>query len=128
MTRLLPLLLLLAGCGGASAGTQAAACQDASAALVTRIVDLAPPGSGFTVQEAKGQKATKASTYWVGVRFTTKGGTASTGIWAVGGGLDGRGTLLAVSPVAQEFSSALDADTSASKIPDTDGTSVLACL
>lgn len=127
----LPLLLLVAaGCNSGDPVVAAPTCQQPSAALVNRITELAPEGSRFTVLKTAGQKATtKASTWWVAVRFTAGASSAAQkGIWAIGGGLDGHGTLLAVDPVAQQWSEATDADTSASKIPDTEGTEVLACL
>ena len=122
-----PLLLLpLAAACGAPAAIAAPTCQEPSPALVSRIVALSP--SGTKAVAAGGLKATDhASTYWVAVRFTVKGAT-HTGVWAVGGGLTGKGTLLAVDDEAQQWSMAADADTSASELQPTEGKAVLACL
>lgn len=125
------LLLVLVACGETGSRAKAVVdCQRLSPLLLSRIVELAPVGSRFTVLKASGQKASnKASAWWVGVRFTAgRSGAPVTGIWATGGGLDGRGTLLVVDPVAQKWSQAVHADLSASKISATSGTEVLACL
>jgi hypothetical protein len=125
-----PLLLVaVTACNSAEVVAARPTCRTPSAALVQRITELAPPGSHFTVVKTAGEKAEKPSTWWVGVQFTTRASRApQTGIWAVGGGLDGHGTLLAVSPIAQQWSLAVHADTSASQIEKTAGQVVLACL
>jgi hypothetical protein len=126
-----PLLLLaVTACSNSSVAAAAPTCQPASQALLGRIAELAPASHLFTVQKAAGERAANSpATWWVAVRFTVRGSAVpKTGIWAVGGGLDGKGTLLAVDPVAQQWSTALHADTSASKIPATSGTAVLRCL
>jgi hypothetical protein len=126
-----PLLLLaVTACSNSSVAAAVPTCQQASQALVGRIAELAPASHLFTVQKAAGERAANSpATWWVAVRFTVRGSAVpKTGIWAVGGGLDGKGTLLAVDPVAQQWSTALHADTSASKIPATSGTAVLRCL
>ncbi len=122
--------LLAASCSSSQSAASPSACQSPSAALLARITELAPAGSGFTVRASAGQKAaTHANAYWVGVSFgVARSATALTGIWAVGGGLDGKGTILAVDPVAKQWSRAFDAARSASKIADTEGQEVLRCL
>lgn len=126
----LPLLLAACSSSGGAVSAPASTCEKPSAALVARITELAPDGSRFRVLASGGEKATtQVSAYWVGVRFVAGGdATPLTGIWAVGGGLDGRGTILAVDPVAKKWSRAFDAAKSASRIADTQGRQVLRCL
>lgn len=120
---------LLAGCGGSSDdgdGTAAVpsaspsptvACEPASPALVSRIEGLAPASSGFKVKQAAGVKSPDfANLYFVGVRFSVEGVPDETAVWAVGGGMDGTGTLVAVDNVAQEFYDGPDGDKTAAKI------------
>ena len=128
MKAVVPLLLLAAGCQAGAQAAPAPACQQPSKALVDRIVEMAPDGSGFAVKQAAAHRALNHGiTTFVAVRFVARGRTL-TGVWAVGPKLDGTGTVLAVDAVAKRWSEALAGDKAAAGLKGDEGAEALACL
>lgn len=122
------LALLAAACQAGAQAAPAPACQQPSKALVDRIAEMAPEGSGFTVKEAAAHRARNHGiTTFVALRFVVRG-KPLTGVWAVGPKLDGTGTVVAVDKVAKQWSQALAGDKVAADLKETEGAEALACL